>query len=58
MRYCLCCNHSLLRHIRQNSLYWYCPSCRQAMPEATVGVQTQRLSLHRPRQQSTHKIAL
>ncbi|MGB0561218.1 MAG: hypothetical protein ACPGVO_05385 [Spirulinaceae cyanobacterium] len=35
MSYCLCCNSSLLRHFQDKTLYWYCPSCHQAMPEAT-----------------------
>lgn len=35
MSYCLCCNSSLLRHIRHGEIYLYCPDCRQAMPEAT-----------------------
>ncbi len=34
MSYCLCCNSSLLRHIRHGEVYLYCPDCRQAMPEA------------------------
>ncbi|MEM8640730.1 MAG: hypothetical protein AAGG51_18215 [Cyanobacteria bacterium P01_G01_bin.54] len=25
----------MLRHFQHNTLYWYCPSCHQAMPEAT-----------------------
>ena len=32
MSYCLCCNSSLLRHIRQGEVYLYCPDCRQEMP--------------------------
>ncbi|MEO0348590.1 MAG: hypothetical protein AAF282_00915 [Cyanobacteria bacterium P01_A01_bin.15] len=34
MSYCLCCNSSLLRHVRQGEIYLYCPDCRQAMPES------------------------
>ena len=34
MSYCICCNSSLLRHIRHGGVYWYCPDCRQDMPEA------------------------
>ncbi|MEM1252557.1 MAG: hypothetical protein AAGI69_08990 [Cyanobacteria bacterium P01_H01_bin.21] len=33
MSYCICCNSSLLRHIRHGEVYWYCPDCRQDMPE-------------------------
>ncbi|MDV3348942.1 hypothetical protein SPB21_09110 [Leptothoe sp. ISB3NOV94-8A] len=34
MSYCICCNSSLLRHIRHGEVYLYCPDCRQEMPEA------------------------
>ncbi|MEO0457689.1 MAG: hypothetical protein AAF152_14085 [Cyanobacteria bacterium P01_A01_bin.114] len=30
---CSLCSDNLLRHIRRNQLYWFCPSCRQEMPE-------------------------
>ncbi len=30
--HCLCCDHTLLRHIRHGDLYWYCGHCRQEMP--------------------------
>ncbi|MEO0770500.1 MAG: hypothetical protein AAFY72_13920 [Cyanobacteria bacterium J06649_4] len=33
MTTCPCCNAALLRHVRHNDLYWYCPSCRQEMPD-------------------------
>lgn len=29
---CLCCSHILLRHIRQEALYWRCSYCHQEMP--------------------------
>jgi hypothetical protein len=32
MRYCLCCDRILLRHICHGQTYWYCPHCHQAMP--------------------------
>ncbi|NEO85845.1 MAG: hypothetical protein F6J87_16565 [Spirulina sp. SIO3F2] len=41
MSYCLCCHSSLLRHFQNQHLYWYCPSCHQAMPAATAEVLTQ-----------------
>ncbi|MEM9807902.1 MAG: hypothetical protein AAF959_21760 [Cyanobacteria bacterium P01_D01_bin.56] len=28
---CSLCEDTLLRHIRQSRVYWYCPSCRQEM---------------------------
>ncbi len=31
MPQCSVCTDTLLRHIRQGSLFWYCPSCRQDM---------------------------
>ena len=41
MSYCICCNSSLLRHIRHGEIYWYCPDCRQDMPEADSSEVTQ-----------------
>ncbi|HAA31855.1 MAG TPA: hypothetical protein DCE56_34345 [Cyanobacteria bacterium UBA8553] len=32
MNACPCCSTQLLRHIRHNSIYWYCSQCRQEMP--------------------------
>jgi ribosomal protein L37AE/L43A len=29
---CPCCSEVMLRHIRQNSVYWFCPHCWQEMP--------------------------
>ncbi|WP_347269424.1 hypothetical protein [Trichocoleus sp. FACHB-6] len=28
---CHCCGSPLLRHARQNGVYWFCTSCRQEM---------------------------
>lgn len=33
MSFCICCHGSLLRHFRHSSVYWFCPSCRQEMPQ-------------------------
>jgi hypothetical protein len=33
---CPCCGGSLLRHIRQGELYWFCKSCWQEVPVLTV----------------------
>ncbi|MEO0536032.1 MAG: hypothetical protein AAF215_19425 [Cyanobacteria bacterium P01_A01_bin.123] len=38
MNQCLCCDSALLRHIRDNAIYWYCPSCRQEMPKAMAPI--------------------
>ncbi|MEM7793308.1 MAG: hypothetical protein AAF579_02520 [Cyanobacteria bacterium P01_C01_bin.118] len=45
MSYCLCCNSSLLRHIRHGEVYLYCPDCRQEMPEMDNGVVRQAYSV-------------
>lgn len=29
---CPCCSSSLLRHVRHNTIYWYCQHCHQEMP--------------------------
>ncbi|MFE1748492.1 hypothetical protein [Coleofasciculus sp. H7-2] len=31
MNTCHCCGSPLLRHARQNGVYWFCTSCRQEM---------------------------
>ncbi len=31
-----CCSDTMLRHIRHHEIYWYCPSCRQEMPNFTT----------------------
>lgn len=33
MNTCPCCSAQLLRHARQNSVYWFCPDCWQEMPD-------------------------
>lgn len=35
MNNCPCCTDTMLRHIRHHKIYWYCPSCRQEMPNFT-----------------------
>ncbi len=34
---CPCCSNSLLRHVRQGRLYWFCTSCWQEVPLFAVG---------------------
>ncbi len=29
---CLCCSHTLLRHVSSGRIYWRCSSCYQEMP--------------------------
>lgn len=33
---CPCCGGSVLRHVRQGELYWFCLSCRQEVPLLTI----------------------
>ncbi len=33
MHTCPCCSTTLLRHVRHNTIYWYCPHCREEMPD-------------------------
>lgn len=40
MNNCPCCLDTMLRHIRHNEIYWYCPSCRQEMPNFTANFTT------------------
>jgi ribosomal protein L37AE/L43A len=32
MNTCPCCSSKLLRHIRQDRVYWFCSHCREEMP--------------------------
>ena len=32
MNNCPCCSNQMLRHSRNSQIYWYCPHCRQEMP--------------------------
>ncbi len=33
---CPCCGNSLLRHARQQGIYWFCTSCRLEMMPLNV----------------------
>lgn len=33
MNSCPCCSNQLLRHARQNRVYWFCSHCWQEMPD-------------------------
>ncbi|NJR63378.1 MAG: hypothetical protein HC769_34130 [Cyanobacteria bacterium CRU_2_1] len=39
MKTCPCCSDRLLRHVRQSTVYWFCPACWQEMPVWDAGVQ-------------------
>lgn len=30
---CPCCSNTLLRHVRQGSVYWFCSDCRMEIPD-------------------------
>ena len=50
MNDCPCCSGSLIRHIRNNGIYWFCPSCWQEMPNFALeltGRTNPRLKLER-----------
>ncbi len=32
--HCSLCDDRLLRHVRKDGIGWFCPSCRQDMPNA------------------------
>ena len=32
MNECICCRDRLIRHLNHRKMYWFCPSCRQEMP--------------------------
>ena len=36
MTICPCCNDTLLRSIYQKKIIWFCPSCRQQMPNLEI----------------------
>ncbi len=36
MNDCPCCSNLLLKHWKQGKTYWYCPSCRQEMPNLNL----------------------
>jgi ribosomal protein L37AE/L43A len=57
MNTCHCCGSPLLRHARQNGVYWFCTSCRQEMlpvaldktlSQAVLGERSLSLELVKP----------
>ncbi|EKQ69988.1 hypothetical protein OsccyDRAFT_0244 [Leptolyngbyaceae cyanobacterium JSC-12] len=38
---CICCTRTLLRHVRSSGVYWFCPSCRQEMPNLATATVSQ-----------------
>lgn len=45
MNDCPCCPGNLLRHVRSSGVYWFCPNCRQEMPNLATAPVSQ-LMLH------------
>jgi ribosomal protein L37AE/L43A len=45
MNDCPCCTGNLLRHVRSSGVYWFCPNCRQEMPNLATATVSQ-LILH------------
>lgn len=38
MNTCPCCSAPLLRHARRGEIYWFCPHCRQEMPNLSSAI--------------------
>ncbi len=43
MTICPCCNDTLIRLIDHKKIIWFCPSCRQQMPNITIPNQSQTI---------------
>uniref|UniRef100_A0A7C3PFT0 Uncharacterized protein n=1 Tax=Oscillatoriales cyanobacterium SpSt-418 TaxID=2282169 RepID=A0A7C3PFT0_9CYAN len=52
MNDCPCCKGNLLRHIRNSGVYWFCPTCRQEMPNLVTEIHRQQNQLHHSRKMS------
>ncbi|MDJ0678165.1 MAG: hypothetical protein QNJ36_22740 [Calothrix sp. MO_167.B42] len=37
---CPCCGASLLRHVRQGEVYWFCKTCWQEVPSLSVSLRS------------------
>lgn len=48
MNYCPCCSQTMLRHARQKTIYWFCPRCRQEMPNLVDILVSNRVSVPYP----------
>ncbi len=44
MTICPCCNDRLIRLIDHKKIIWFCPSCRQQMPNITIPNQSQTIT--------------
>ncbi|MEO1208977.1 MAG: hypothetical protein AAFX78_05475 [Cyanobacteria bacterium J06638_20] len=50
MNICPCCSETLLRHVRHNKVYWFCPHCHQEMPNFSLQSAAQQLLAAKPLQ--------
>jgi hypothetical protein len=48
MNKCPCCDQSMLLFAGKNRLYWYCPSCRQEMPDLVNVMMAARQKVGQP----------
>jgi hypothetical protein len=45
MNNCPCCPGNLLCHVRSSGVYWFCPDCRQEMPNLATATVNQLMRL-------------
>ena len=42
MKACPCCSGTLLRYANNQGVYWFCPHCRQEMPDLASVIKANR----------------
>lgn len=47
---CPCCSQKMLMYAQKGRTYWYCPSCRQEMPDLLNVLMTAQQQRHRHQQ--------
>lgn len=45
MNDCPCCSNRLLRHWKDQQIFWYCLNCRQEMPNFDLIIKTKQVKL-------------
>lgn len=50
MNNCPCCSTPMLRHARHSKIYWYCPQCKEEMPNLGDWMQTQTFFIRHSKQ--------
>lgn len=59
---CPCCGNSLLKHVRSNGSYWFCPTCREEIPLAAtcesqyISYEPTKNFMHHPLTQSISRL--